>query len=143
MPFQTSHANYPPFASNLPTAPLVSISLSKLQANDAAESAAFYQAAKQLGFFYLDMTGSALGEEIVSQAEQLHAVQKQFHTLPDETKEEYLREKIDAFFGYRILGTRVGEDGVERRNENYNVSPPPHLPTMAPLISNRCAKTTS
>lgn len=122
MVLQTSHDQYPPFAEGLTTAPLVSISLSKLETDDAAESRAFYKASKELGFFYLSMQGSSLGEKIVSQAEQLHVVQKQFHSLPDQTKEEYLREKIDPFFGYRILGTRELEDGSIGRNENYNVS---------------------
>ena len=121
MVLQTSHHQYPPFAEGLTTAPLVSISLAKLESNDAAESSAFYQASKDLGFFYLSMEGSALGEKIVSQAEQLHAVQKQFHSLPNEVKEEYLRGKIDPFFGYRILGEREQEDGTMGRNENYNV----------------------
>src|ERR1700742_4609019 len=121
MPLQTSHNQYPPFASGLRTAPLVSISLAELESNSASESSAFYKASKELGFFYLNMEGSVLGEKIVSQAEQLHVVQKQFHALPDELKEEYLREKIAPFFGYRILGTREQEDGTVGRNENYNV----------------------
>ena len=127
MVLQTSHNQYPPFAEGLTTAPLVSISLKRLEANDAAESSAFYKASKELGFFYLDMEGSALGEKIVSQAEQLHVLQKQFHRLPNELKEEYLREKIDPFFGYRILGTREQEDGTIGRNENYNVSQTKYL----------------
>jgi isopenicillin N synthase-like dioxygenase len=122
MVLQTSHHQYPPFAEGLTTAPLVSISLAKLESEDEAESSAFYRASKELGFFYMDMEGSSLGEKIVAQAEQLHVVQKQFHKLPDEVKEEYLREKIDPFFGYRILGEREQEDGTMGRNENYNVS---------------------
>ncbi|EXJ69879.1 uncharacterized protein A1O5_06952 [Cladophialophora psammophila CBS 110553] len=121
MVLQTSHGQYPPFAEGLPTAPLVSISLRKLEANDDGESHSFFTASKELGFFYLDMEGSALGEKIVAQAEQLHAVQKQFHALPNEEKERFLREKLDPFFGYRILGTREMEDGTVVRNENYNM----------------------
>jgi isopenicillin N synthase-like dioxygenase len=124
MPLRTSHDQYPPFASDLHTAPLVSISLAKLESNDAAESSAFYEASKELGFFYLDMEGSSLGENIVSEAEQLHVVQKQFHALPNEVKEKYLREKIDPFFGYRIFVEKTYEDGTIGRNENYNVSLP-------------------
>jgi isopenicillin N synthase-like dioxygenase len=121
MPIQTSHSQHPPFPSGIPSAPLVSISLAKLESRDAAESQSFYKACKSLGFFYLDMQGSALGEEIVSLSEEVHSLQKQFHALPNEVKEEYLREKIDAFFGYRILGEREMEDGSVGRNENYNV----------------------
>jgi len=123
MPLQTSHHTYPQFASSLPTAPLVSISLSALESSisNATASNALYTAAKDLGFFYLSLEGSELGETIVAQAEQLHAVQKQFHALPNEVKEEYLREKIDKFFGYRILGGWEQPDGSVGRNENYNV----------------------
>ena len=118
---KTSHDQYPPFASDITTAPLVSISLTKLEAHDARESRAFFNASKQLGFFYLSMEGSALGEKLVSQAEQLHVVQKEFHALSNAEKEEFAREKIDPFFGYRILGEFEGENGRVLRNENYNV----------------------
>lgn len=117
----TSHHLYPPFPEEVKTAPLVSISLAKLEANDAAESLAFFKASKELGFFYLNMEGSPLGEKIVALSEQLNQVQKEFHNLPNEEKEQYLREKLDPFFGYRILGEST-EDGVTKRDENYNVS---------------------
>ncbi len=56
----TSHHQYPPFADGVTTAPLVSISLASLEADDASESAAFFKASRELGFFYMDMNGSAL-----------------------------------------------------------------------------------
>lgn len=120
---QTSHNDYPPFPSNIKTAPLVSISLAKLENNDASESAAFFEACKNLGFFYLDTSNSALGDHLVSEAEELLQLQKQFFARPNEEKEQFAREKIDAFFGYRHGVTKVkGEDGEFRRNEMYNVS---------------------
>ncbi|KAN0099378.1 Clavaminate synthase-like protein [Hyaloscypha variabilis] len=121
MELKTSHHLYPPFPEGLTTAPLVSISLSKLEADDAAESHAFFKASKELGFFYLSMEGSALGEKLVSQAEQLHLVQKEFHSLPNHEKDKFAREKLDPFFGYRILGKREMEDGTIQRDENYNM----------------------
>jgi isopenicillin N synthase-like dioxygenase len=124
MVLKTSHNQYPPFAEGLTAAPLVSISLARLESCDDAESAAFYNAAKDLGFFYLDMDGSALGEGIVAGAEQLHVLQKQFNALPVKLKEEFLREKIDAFFGYRFQGNRSSEDGRVGRSEMYNVCMP-------------------
>lgn len=121
MVLKTSHSTYPPFATNLATAPLVSISLHDLETNNTTASSALYTASKDLGFFYLDMSNSALGEELVSQAEALHLVQKQFSALPNPVKEDYLREKIDPFFGYRILGGWPQPDGSIGRNENYNI----------------------
>ncbi|KAH8812530.1 hypothetical protein F5884DRAFT_855827 [Xylogone sp. PMI_703] len=118
---KTSHDQYPPFAEGITTAPLVSISLSKLEEYDAGESQAFFKASKELGFFYLNMEGSTLGEKIVSGAEELHRVQQQFHALPNEEKEEFLRQKLDPFFGYRILHEGKDESGVTIRDENYNM----------------------
>ena len=56
----TCHHLYPPFAENVPTAPLVSLSLARLESNDATESDAFFEACQKLGFFYLNMEGSIL-----------------------------------------------------------------------------------
>lgn len=118
---KTSHHEYPPFAEDIETAPLVSISLSKLENNDPKESTAFFEACKGLGFFYLDTSGSSLGDHLVSEAEELLQLQKHFFARPNEEKEQYAREKIDAFFGYRHGLTKVkGDDGEFKRNETYN-----------------------
>ena len=120
----TTHHLYPPFASDITTAPLVSISLTKLEAGDETESKAFYEAAKNLGFFYLKLEGSDLGERLVDGAEKLHVIQREFFKRPNEEKEEFAREKIDPFFGYRKaeLPQFLNEDGTPKRNETYNVS---------------------
>ena len=119
----TSHHLYPPFAEDITTAPLVSVSLSKLEAGDEAESKAFFEATKNLGFFYLKLDGSNLGEKMVDEAERLQALQQQFFKLPNEEKEEYAREKIDPFFGYRVhkLDNFRDENGTPKRNETLNV----------------------
>lgn len=119
----TSHHRYPPFAEGVKTAPLVSISLAKLQAGDEEESKAFFEACKDLGFFYLKLDGSSLGEQLVNEAEQLQALQQEFYKRPKEEKEAYAREKIDKFFGYRAQELKFKEeDGSPKRNEIYNVS---------------------
>lgn len=124
---RTSHDDYPPFPDSVKTAPLTSVSLAKLEANDPEESTAFFQACKDLGFFYLDTSSSALGDHLVAEAEQLLQLQKQFFACPNEDKEQFAREKVDAFFGYRHGLTKVrAEDGELRRNEMYNVSHEPH-----------------
>lgn len=117
---KTSHHDYPPFATDINTAPLVSLSLAKLQSHDPQESTAFFKACKTLGFFYLDCSSSALGESLVEEAEQLLRVQKEFFARPEGEREEFAREKIDAFFGYRYGVVKAGE-GEGRRNETYNV----------------------
>lgn len=122
---KTTHHLYPPFPSNITTAPLVSISLNKLQSGDAAESKAFFDAARNLGFFYLHLEGSELGESIIHGAEQLQAIQQQFFKRPNEEKEEFSRAKIDPFFGYRKIDLKMKDaEGNDMRNEMYNVSLP-------------------
>jgi isopenicillin N synthase-like dioxygenase len=119
----TTHYLYPPFPDNITTAPLVTISLAKLEAGDENESKAFFEATKNLGFFYMKLEGSSLGERIVDEAEQLHKMQQQFFKQPNEEKEIYAREKIDPFFGYRVALQEVkDEEGRKKRNETYNVS---------------------
>ena len=118
----TSHHLYPAFPDDIKTAPLVSLSLDRLQAGDESESKAFFEAAKGLGFFYLKFEGSNLGESIVNEAEQLNALQKEFYKHPQEEKEEFAREKIDTFMGYRQAKLQItDEEGNPRRNETYNV----------------------
>ena len=120
----TTHHLYPPFPDNITTAPLVSISLSKLEDGDEAESEAFYDACKSLGFFYLQLEGSELGESIVHEAEQLNRIMKEFYARPEEEREDYLREKIDAFFGYRRSELKVKkDDGSTQYHMLYNVRP--------------------
>ncbi|KAK0259744.1 hypothetical protein LTR02_002605 [Friedmanniomyces endolithicus] len=118
----TTHHLYPPFPAELPTAPLVSVSLAKLKASDGAESKAFFDACRSLGFFYLDTTGSPLGCSLVAEAERLNDLQARFFKMPNHEKEEYAREKVDPFFGYRHgdLGT-CHDDGTPKRNESYNM----------------------
>ena len=118
----TSHHLYPPFPDEIKVAPLVSISLDKLEAGDEDESKAFFESAKGLGFFYLKLGDSELGQKIVSEAEQLNDLQKAFYKLPQEEREEFAREKIDAFFGYREAQLEAtDESGEVLRNETYNV----------------------
>lgn len=123
MGLPTIHHLYPPFPDNITTAPLVTISLAKLEADDENESKAFFEATKNLGFFYMKLEGSSLGERIVDEAEQLHKVQQEFFKRPNQEKETYAREKIDPFFGYRVAPLKdTDEDGTPKRNETYNVS---------------------
>ena len=118
----TSHHSLPPFAEDVKTAPLVSVSLAKLEANDNDASDAFFKACKDLGFFYLDMVGSKLGEIIVTEAEELDKVQKEFFKLPNEVKDVYGRPHLHPFYAYRYSEASVkDENGVPLRNQNYNV----------------------
>ena len=123
----TAHNLYPPFPTDLPTASLGSISLYALQSSPPSlpESSKLFTACQTLGFFYLDLTGSDLGESILREAEDLHALQQEFYALPHEVKDEYGRDRVDPFFSYRWTQCMEGVEDVwgrPGRREMYNVS---------------------
>ena len=119
----TSHHTLPPFPDDVKAAPLVSISYADLESGDASTSTALFEAAKGLGFFYLDFLDSELGRTIVQEAEQLNAVQKEFFALPNEVKDVYGRPHLDPFYAYRYNETPYEDaDGKKLRGfQNYNV----------------------
>lgn len=122
----TTHHLYPPFPSDLATAPLESISLHRLRTSDpfATECSNLFAACRNLGFFYLDLAGSELGEKIVREAEQLHILQQEFYALPHEVKDECGQDKVDPFFSYRWTACTDGVRDVwgrHGRREMYNV----------------------
>ncbi|WRT66805.1 uncharacterized protein IL334_003768 [Kwoniella shivajii] len=118
----TSHHTLPPFPEGEKTAPLVSVSFAKLEAGERSASAAFFKACKELGFFYLDFLGSKLGETIVSEAEKLNKIQKEFFALPNEVKDVYGRPHLHPFYAYRYTETEgKDENGASLRNANYNL----------------------
>lgn len=123
----TTHDSYPPFPSEVPTASLVSVPLSSLQLSPpfSAESLKLFAACKDLGFFYLDLLGSDLGEAILREAESLHELQQRFYALPHETKDEYGQSSVDPFYAYRFTNCADGVKDVwgrAGRREMYNVS---------------------
>ena len=113
-----SHHTHPPFPTDIPTAPLVSISLAKLESGNSEEESAFWDAARNLGFFYLDMTGSPLGEMVVGNAERLKGVMDQFMALPLDEKNRYLVNENEKFFGYR---RKEYENAIQEVGESFNV----------------------
>ncbi|TVY47766.1 Oxidoreductase [Lachnellula occidentalis] len=118
----TSHHLLPSFDKDVETAPLVSVSFAKLESGDKASSNAFFKACKELGFFYLDLFGSELGETIIAEAERLNVLQKEFFKMPFDDKQKYGRPHLDPFYAYRYYGLLAkDEKGVPLRSENYNL----------------------
>jgi isopenicillin N synthase-like dioxygenase len=123
MPPLTSHHLLPAFPDDIKTAPLVSVSFKDLENNDSNASTALFKACKELGFFYLDLFGSELGEKIVGESEKLNTLQKEFFELPNEVKDVYGRPHLHPFYAYRYSELDVKDgNGVPLRGENYNVS---------------------
>lgn len=126
----TSHHLLPPFPDSIKTAPLVSVSFESLEKGDGEASATFFKACKELGFFYLDLVGSELGENIIAEAEKLNRVQQDFFKLPNGVKDVYGRPHLHPFYAYRFNELAIkDENGVSLRGESYNVrtSFEPHL----------------
>jgi isopenicillin N synthase-like dioxygenase len=118
----TSHHLLPPSPDDINTAPLVSVNFADLEKGDLDASAAFFKACKELGFLYLDLFSSELGEKIVADAEKLNEVQQEFFKLPNEVKDVYGRPHLHPFYAYRYNELAIkDEEGVPLRGESYNV----------------------
>jgi isopenicillin N synthase-like dioxygenase len=121
----TSHHLLPLFPDNINTAPLVSVKFADLEKGDRDASAAFFKACKELGFLYLDLFDSELGENIIAEAEKLNEVQREFFKLPNKVKDVYGRPHLHPFYAYRYNELAIkDENGVPLRGESYNVSCP-------------------
>jgi isopenicillin N synthase-like dioxygenase len=139
-PKQT-YENAPPFPDNVPTAPLLRLSLAKLLDRDPAELNRFVRACEDLGFFYLDLYGP--GDSILADADQLFQVGEKLFDLPLEEKKQYDFQQRKSYFGYKGYGANVvDKDGNLDRNEFYNVSTPKYLSRARFVTTSRCPKTT-
>lgn len=110
----------PPFPTDIPTAPLLKLSLSKLQAHDPDEIARLTQACEDLGFFYLDLRGP--GDDVLEEARKLFDLAEDLYELPLEEKNKYDFMHKGSYFGYKGYGANiVDRSGRTDRNEFYNV----------------------
>lgn len=123
--------NLPPFPTDIPTAPLLRISLQKLLDKDASEIDKVWKASQELGFFYLDLRdavsttsnpsidGPALQQDI----DALFSLGEQLFALPVEEKQKYDFADQGSYYGYKGLGAGIVDaQGTRDRNEFYNVS---------------------
>jgi isopenicillin N synthase-like dioxygenase len=109
-----------PFPEDVPTAPLLRLSLAKLIQRDSEETNRFIRACEDLGFFYLDLAGSA--DSLLADADRLFDVGAELFQLPREEKKKYDFTHMNSYFGYKGLGANViDESGKLDRNEFYNV----------------------
>ncbi|RMD43765.1 hypothetical protein DV735_g1332, partial [Chaetothyriales sp. CBS 134920] len=116
-------SSLPPFPDDVPTAPLLRLSLKALLAHDQDETARFAAACEELGFFYLDLSDCAEGQRLLSDADKLFGVGKELFELPVEEKRQYDFAKQNTYFGYKGYGAHVlDRQGNLDRNEFYNVS---------------------
>jgi isopenicillin N synthase-like dioxygenase len=122
-----SFPTLPPFPTDIPTAPLLRLSLSSLRSSPE-ESSRFFTASKELGFFYLDLRNDPLGEELLSQSTRFFDLAPKFYNLGREELSKYDYKNVGSYTGYKGFGSAVvDEKGNLDRNEFYNVCSPSRL----------------
>lgn len=113
----------PPFPDDVPTAPLLRLSLGKLLAGDKAELERLYEASVDIGFFYLDLQDSEHGTSLLADADGLFQVGERLFELSLEEKKKYDFGAQNSYFGYKGQGVAVVDNqGNLDRIEFYNVS---------------------
>ncbi|KAG0650099.1 Glutamine hydroxylase [Hyphodiscus hymeniophilus] len=113
--------NLTPFPDDVPTAPLLRLSLSKLR-NEPEESNRLFSASKDLGFFYLDLKEDKLGEELLEEAKDLFALGPRLYELGRDELQKYDYKSQGSYMGYKGFGSAVvDEKGSLDRNEFYNI----------------------
>lgn len=143
-PHPEGFSDFPPFPDNIPTAPLLRISLEKLLQRDPQEEQRCWKACCDLGFFYLDLQTSFLisdgaswthphegvqssGESLLQDANLLFEVMKGFYDLDVQEKVKYDFKDQGSYFGYKGFGEGfIDKQGTRDKNEFYNVIAPPH-----------------
>jgi isopenicillin N synthase-like dioxygenase len=131
----------PPFPDDVPTAPLLRISLEKLLQRDDAELERFNRACEDLGFFYLDLTGP--GDALLRDADKLFDIGEELFDLPLEEKTKYDFSEKKSYFGYKAQGAVVVDrKGNLDRNEFYNVCNFSYLSSRISTDKYRSRKTT-
>jgi isopenicillin N synthase-like dioxygenase len=120
---QNNFPGLPPFPDDVPTAPLLRLSLGKLLAGDSTECERLFQACIEIGFFYLDLQDSDHGISLLADADKLFTVGENLFDLSLEEKKRYDFSAQDSYFGYKARGVSVVDmNGNLDRNEFYNVS---------------------
>lgn len=114
----------PPFPNDVPTAPLLRLSLDLLLARDPKELSRFFSACENLGFFYLKLSSCSEGRALLDEADNLFQVGEDLFELPVEEKTTYdFSKSQNSYFGYKGYGANViDKKGNLDRNEYYNVS---------------------
>lgn len=97
---RTDSNDLPRFPSDVPTAPIATISLGKLLDSDDNEAEVALEACRTYGFFYLNLMSTSAGEELLDEAESLHQLSKEVFSQPIEYKEPFINVPGNIF-GYK------------------------------------------
>jgi hypothetical protein len=99
MPTQNYFNKYPAFPSDVPTAQLPRLSLSKLLDYDNAESDALFKACRSMGFFLLDFQGCTEGEMFLQRAERMFDLNEEVNALDVDKLMKHAYQPPHSLFG--------------------------------------------
>ena len=80
---------HPPFPTDVPTAQVTRVSLSKLLSNDKAETDALFEACKTSGLFMVALDDGAQGEELIGDASNVFRAGEKIFDLDYDEKMKY------------------------------------------------------
>lgn len=110
-------SSLPPFPTDIATAPIASVSLPKLLANDPSEGQKVLEACTTHGFFYLDLRDSSgLGQALIDESESLLHLAKEAFDHPLEEKQKFNLVKGESLWGYKEAGAVKQTDSNKRRD---------------------------
>lgn len=113
---------YPPFPDDVPTVPLLSLSLKKLREGDSTEAQRLFQVCEDIGFFYLDLKDAGDDSGILQVVDRLFETAVELFDLPLDEKLQYDYSDRNSYFGYKAKGAVVVDrERNADRNESYNV----------------------
>jgi hypothetical protein len=117
-----SASELPPFPKDVPTLPLLRISLQKLLDHDDEEVKRLVDACEDNGFFYLHVQDTVSHSSILDDVDKLFAIGEEFFALSFEEKQKYDFRETTPYFGYKQQGSSViDRTGKRDQNESYNV----------------------
>ena len=104
----------PRFPQDVQTVPLLRLSLKKLETGDTEESKRFFEASRELGFFYLDLRDSTIGHDILQTSDALFGIGEKLFGLELEEKRKFDFSGQGSYFGFipPVTYYRVGADSA-------------------------------
>lgn len=114
----------PPFPDDVATADIAVISYDKILSRDPEEEWRALQAVQTDGFFYLNLTDSIAGQELIDESTDLLALSKRVFNQPLEAKMKFGADRGKSLFGYKPAGTvkRTDKDQRPDTTEFFNIS---------------------
>ncbi|KAI8237062.1 hypothetical protein K4K57_003277 [Colletotrichum sp. SAR 10_99] len=101
-----SPESYPPFPTDLPTAPIEKISLRKLLEKDDEEANRLFVACQKHGFFYLNVRDHPEGEALQTGALQMARLAEETFQLPLDEKRKHHQAYNGSIYGYKSAGAQ-------------------------------------